>query len=208
MIECAAKKKLFHCSEDSVSIAALMVGGEWHPWLDTQLFHAIHPSVGPSPSMLIAAKILAVVPLVVAYVVVLLVWIATRSHRILLEAVAALVAALAFNGLLGVVWYQPRPFLTSGIRAWMNHAATSSFPSDHLSVHWCIAGVLMGHRKTRMIGTALAVFGLPMAWARIYLGVHYPEDMLGAALCATCFATAAVLTGRRFPWRLRPGVQK
>ena len=35
-----------------------------------------------------------------------------------------------------------------------------------------------------MAGLALALLGLPVAWARIYLGVHFPLDMVGAALIA------------------------
>jgi undecaprenyl-diphosphatase len=209
LFECAQLKTKFVSSmmESSVSIAALVIGSELHPWLDTQLFHAIHPSLKPGASILATAKVFAVAPLIVAYVVVLLAWIVTRAHKILIEALAAVSAALGFNWFLGVVSYQPRPFLTAGITAWVNHAATSSFPSDHLSIHWCIAGVLLGHRKTRVVGIALALFGLPMAWARIYLGVHYPSDMLGAALFAVCFSSAAVLIGRKFPLRSRLGTQ-
>ena len=39
-------------------------------------------------------------------------------------------------------------------------------------------------RSQRMTAVALTLLGLPMAWARIYLGVHFPLDMLGAALVA------------------------
>jgi undecaprenyl-diphosphatase len=65
-------------------------------------------------------------------------------------------------------------------QAWISHAATGSFPSDHLTVQWVLAGMLLLNRRTRAWGAGIALLGLPMAWARIYLGVHYPGDMLGA----------------------------
>jgi undecaprenyl-diphosphatase len=39
---------------------------------------------------------------------------------------------------------------------------------------------------------ALTLLGLPMAWARIYLGVHFPFDMAGAAAVGACSAWLAV----------------
>jgi len=180
-----------------MSIVALVLSGDFHPWLDTHLFFAIHPAVKPSASMLTVAKCFAVGPLFISYAVLLLVLFATRSKAIFVEAAAAVSSALFFNWILGREWYQPRPFLTPGVQAWVHHAATSSFPSDHLTIYWCISGVLLGHRKTRVVGVGVALFGLTMAWARVYLGVHYPSDMLGAALVAALFSGAAVLIGRQ-----------
>jgi len=64
-------------------------------------------------------------------------------------------------------------------------------------MQWGIAGVLIGHRETRFSGVALAALGLPMAWARIYLRVHYPRDMLGAAVVAACLAATVVMVRRK-----------
>lgn len=64
------------------------------------------------------------------------------------------------------------------------HAADSSFPSDHLTLLWAVAFSFLMHRSPRLAGMALALLGLPVAWARIYLGVHFPLDMVGAALVA------------------------
>jgi len=59
------------------------------------------------------------------------------------------------------------------------HAATGSFPSDHLTAQRVFAGLLWLDPRTRRWGMVVALPGLPMAWARIYLGVHYPGDMMG-----------------------------
>lgn len=94
------------------------------------------------------------------------------------------------------VWNRPRPFVAGIGFGWIPHAATSSFPSDHLTVQWAVAGVLVLNRRTRLWGVALALLGLPMAWARVYLGDHYLGDMLGAAVMGLL---AALFAGR---WRV------
>ena len=57
---------------------------------------------------------------------------------------------------------------------------------------------LLLHRSQRMTAVALALLGLPMAWARIYLGVHFPLDMLGAALVAGFSAWLALIGARLY----------
>lgn len=54
------------------------------------------------------------------------------------------------------------------------------------------------HRRPRWAGLLLAVLGLPVAWARIYLGVHFPLDMLGAAIAAALSAWLCLREERRF----------
>ena len=61
---------------------------------------------------------------------------------------------------------------------------TSSFPSRHLTFYWALVLPLCGFVRTRRLGLGLVVFGLAEARARIYVGVHYPLDMLGSLLVA------------------------
>ena len=167
--------------------------------MDNDWFSAIHSLVPPSAAMLVVARVLADGPLLVA-VFVLAVMLAQpkRSFGILaLKAGAAAAIGLLANFLIGYLWYRPRPFVAGSGHAWIVHAPTSSFPSDHLTAQWAIAGMLVLDRRTRMWGLGLALLGLPMAWARIYLGLHYPSDMLGGLAIATvAVAVATAMTAR------------
>ena len=65
----------------------------------------------------------------------------------------------------------------------------------------------------RGLALSVACLGLLVAWSRIYLGIHFPLDMLGAALVGPLAAVAAVPAVRRFrrrpPARLqRPGAPR
>jgi undecaprenyl-diphosphatase len=124
-------------------------------------------------------------------------------------AITALFAAL-ISFAVGFVWPHPRPFVMGIGSNLLEHAPDTSFPSDHLTLWWAISfSLLMPATKpstkpasARFIwrtGFVLSVLGLPMAWARIYLGVHYPLDILGAALVALTGASGVTLCeGRAF----------
>lgn len=150
--------------------------------VDLRLFHAIHPSTPPSPAMLHLARGLADGPLILttALLGVMLMFPRWSMRPIALKAVGFAAAALLLNLVIGAVWDRARPFVAGVGQAWVSHAASGSFPSDHLTVQWVVAGVFFLDRRTRAWGIGIALLGLPMAWARIYLGVHYPGDMLGA----------------------------
>jgi undecaprenyl-diphosphatase len=108
-------------------------------------------------------------------------------HATLLAAAASLVALCA-NLLIGTVWPQPRPFMIGLGHTLIPHVADASFPSDHLTLLWSTALALSLRAPTRRIGLMLVGSGLPMAWSRIYLGVHFPLDMLGAFAVASAAA--------------------
>lgn len=63
------------------------------------------------------------------------------------------------------------------------HAPTPSFPSNHATIAFIFAfGFLFWLRN--WIGLLLFILAFIIAWARIFLGVHWPLDMVGAFLVA------------------------
>jgi undecaprenyl-diphosphatase len=106
------------------------------------------------------------------------------NRRALLVAALSGAAGLLLAQLLGWLWPHARPFAMGLGTNHLAHGVDSSFPSDHLTLIWSVAFSLLTHPRLRLIGVALAMLGLPVAWARIYLGVHFPLDMVGAALVA------------------------
>lgn len=63
----------------------------------------------------------------------------------------------------------------------LHHAADDSFPSDHGTVIFTFAlAFLCWHRLWS--GSLLMVLAVVIAWSRVYLGVHWPLDMLGGLL--------------------------
>jgi undecaprenyl-diphosphatase len=63
-------------------------------------------------------------------------------------------------------------------------------------------GVPRGVRITALVSGA--VFAIGVGVSRVYFGVHYPSDVLGAWLAATAWVSA--VTGWMYP-RLLPGTK-
>ena len=69
-------------------------------------------------------------------------------------------------------------------KALMPHAMENSFPSDHGVVFFSIGLALWWIVATRRWGMVVTALGLIVAWSRVYVGVHFPMDMLGAFVVA------------------------
>lgn len=124
-----------------------------------------------------------------------------NTRKTLLVATASGLLGLLISQFIGLAWSHSRPFMIGMGHNLIPHAADSSFPSDHLTLWWSVAFSLLLQRRTRSAGLALASLGIPIAWARIYLGVHFPFDMLGAVAVA---AFSAWLTLHEARWCLGP----
>ncbi|HEU4853266.1 MAG TPA: undecaprenyl-diphosphatase [Telluria sp.] len=96
------------------------------------------------------------------------------------RAALAIGFALLANAIVALFWFSQRPFVVGLSENVLLHDADSSFPSDHATIMFTMAFVLVSAACTRSLGLALTVAALATAWARVYVGVHYPMDMLGA----------------------------
>ena len=110
-----------------------------------------------------------------------------------LAVMACLVAlvALGLNQIMIVLWPHPRPFMVGMGHSFMAHAPDSSFPSDHATVFAAIGLTLVFHSVRSGIGWSILALGLLVAWARIFLGVHFPLDMVGA-VAVVCLGWSAI----------------
>jgi undecaprenyl-diphosphatase len=106
---------------------------------------------------------------------------------------------------------RPRP----QVFTWGTHAATTSFPSGHAMSAAAVYGTIaflaarLAHRRAVRIGVhgAAAVLVLAICFSRIYLGVHYPSDVVAGALLGAAWAAfcAAVLEAAAWAARRRGG---
>ena len=113
-------------------------------------------------------------------------------RRTMLQATTAGIVALTCAQLIGMVWPHPRPFMIGLGHVYLAHVADASFPSDHLTLWWAGSFSLLTCRQVRAAGVVMSLLGLPIAWARVYLGVHFPLDMAGAAGVALLSATVSM----------------
>ncbi|MBK5505574.1 undecaprenyl-diphosphatase [Bacillus mycoides] len=104
---------------------------------------------------------------------------AIRKQYTVLYTTLSVSIALLVNVLIHAVYYHPRPFITHHVNQLVPHAADSSFVSDHSVLVFSIAFVfILRGEKLKYIALIWAIL---VGISRMYVGVHYPLDILGAA---------------------------
>lgn len=117
----------------------------------------------------------------------------TGQRRPAILLCVATIGGLALNLLLKLHYHRPRPH----IFAWDTNVVSSSFPSGHamnaVIVYGTIAFLaarLTDRRLVRLITQILAVVVVvAICTSRLYLGVHYPTDVLGGAIIGAAWGT-------------------
>jgi len=123
-------------------------------------------------------------------------WLNQHKHSTILLA-ASTVGAWVLNNLLKVGFDRPRPHVFT----WGTTALSSSFPSGHAmsaAVVYMTVAYLVARLQRRAAArtfslTVALVIVVMISVSRVYLGVHYPSDILagitiGLAWAAFCMA--------------------
>ncbi|MFF7281499.1 phosphatase PAP2 family protein [Streptomyces griseorubiginosus] len=99
---------------------------------------------------------------------------------------AAALAVLVNVPIRGFV-ERPRPFRThEGLEVLVSGKTDYSFVSDHATITMAMAVALfVAHRKFGVVGILLALLE---GFCRVYMGVHYPTDVVGGFALGTAVA--------------------
>lgn len=108
-------------------------------------------------------------------------WGGHSQRGTVLKALLVVIVGLIFSKLTGLALPHPRPFMIGLGRQWIEHAPSSSFPSNHMTIFTAI-GLTLFLDGLKRWGFAVLLLALAVAWARVFVGVHYPFDMIGAVI--------------------------
>lgn len=118
-----------------------------------------------------------------------------RSAAVLATAAAGV--ALTINQPLAYLIDRARPYVTHPAQTHLLIARSPdpSFPSDHATGAFALAFSIWLYDRT--VGTALLAVAAVLAFARVYVGTHYPGDVIAGAAMGIGVATVLHLLPTR-----------
>ena len=166
------------------------------------LFALINAGPGLAGFRLAVAVVLAEWLIYSVPLVMVIAWVrGDRAVRwALLHLLLAALVSLCVAQVVAHLWPQPRPFALHLGTQYLEHGNDPGMPSDHVTVLWSLALASFGVRRYEVWGLPLLAAGMMVGCSRVYLGVHFPFDVL-AALPVAALGTvgARALEGPRLP---------
>ena len=130
-------------------------------------------------------------------------WRRGQRSRVVMLALAYLGGA-ALDQLLKLVFHRMRPETAGEVITVQGY----SFPSGHAMMSLCFYGMLIyllvheRSRLTRLLGLVAAIVLISfIGLSRIYLGVHYPSDIVGGFTAGFVWLMANILGYRQYEQR-------
>lgn len=138
----------------------------------------------------------------------------------------ACVLAYGLNLLIEQFVFEPRPFVSHKVHLLVSHPADGSFPSDHSAWAFAVVGMILldlllvfiarqrerhgyifwqkAEKKFFLTTGLLFVLALLLACsigvARVFVGVHYPGDIIGGAIDGLFSASIVTWLRHRLDW--------
>ena len=133
-----------------------------------------------------------IVELIIA--VALFAWL--RWRRAALWLAVTMTGALLLDLTLKYLYHRTRPIAFFGVAP-----DTYSFPSGHALCSLCFYGVMAGLLSARIkslpwrivMWSAAVLLIVAIGFSRIYLGVHYPSDVVAGYLASTVWVAAVIV---------------
>lgn len=166
----------------------------WAQW-NVALFEHMRGSDMSPPWLIATAIVLAKWVLVAGLLITIWQLWKKRSMAGALRLVGAWLVSHCLEVLANAFAFHPRPFVAGYGPALMAHSADNSMPSSHVTLGLILVAVLL---TLQCLRSAIVVLGLTvvLAWSRIYIGIHWPIDMVGALVSASVAVGLALLVER------------
>lgn len=141
----------------------LFIGQFRSPWMNAIMIFITHTGGGWS----------------VLFLILFLIWLINQKKKKTAIALAAsFLGAISINALLKLIYQRPRPVVIPPLVA----VNTFSFPSGHTITAVALFGFaayFFWRESRHILAIFILIWACLIAFSRIYLGVHYPSDVLG-----------------------------
>ena len=102
--------------------------------------------------------------------------------------------------IIRLIWFRPRPFISKSFVPLIAQSADeASFPSGHATFFFAMSTIVYFYNKK--LGIIFFIASFFIAIARVFVGVHWPSDILAGAVLG-------ILTGYILNWLFRAHAHK
>ncbi|MBI2718240.1 MAG: phosphatase PAP2 family protein [Rhizobiales bacterium] len=121
-----------------------------------------------------------------------------RDRHVAISCGAAAAAGLVINQVILLAFDRVRPYDLGITHLLIGPSADPSFPSDHATLAFAVAAMLLVKRdRFALAFTALAAL---LAVSRVYVGIHYLGDVVGGLAVGTVAALLVNALYKRGNW--------
>jgi undecaprenyl-diphosphatase len=165
--------------------------------MDYKLFRAINRLAGRNPALDTMMILITYGARFLYGSLLVLMWLRSNTHKkITLYGVVSLGAALLLDRFIRLFYFKPRPFIKHNAHYLIPSKNDSSFPSKHTILVFALAtSVLL---QERIVGLFMWLFALLTGFSRIWVGHHYPVDIISSAFLGSIMSVFIKKFSRSF----------
>lgn len=126
-------------------------------------------------------------------------WFRNKSSRkTVVHAAGCAGIALLVNSLIRLLYYKPRPFMKRRVGILIPSKMDSSFPSKHTLLVFAVSTLVFLRERT--LGFRLWALAAVTGFSRIWVGHHYPSDIIGSAFIGSLIGMVGHTCSRFFDY--------
>jgi undecaprenyl-diphosphatase len=114
------------------------------------------------------------------FVLILMVFRNYSQRKVTLNAVISGLLTLLINRLIKLFYFKPRPFMKRRVGILTSSKMDSTFPSKHTLLVFAVSTSIF--LRERVLGYIMLGMSLLTGFSRVWVGNHYPSDVIGSAL--------------------------
>lgn len=127
--------------------------------------------------------------------VLIIMWFRDHYHkRVTSYAGISAFISLLVSSMIKIFFYKPRPFLKKSVNllAPVPSKRNSTFPSKHTTLAFAVSTTILFYKRT--LGMIMSISALLAGLSRIWMGQHYPSDIIGSIFIGSFVAFCVKIT--------------